>query len=94
MRRHILFNKLVRKAYDKKHCMEVLGFSKKTWLKYFKHAKNRNLPKESGHPLRIAPEKAEEVAQKLIENAHKEATPSHEVVSLMICFNRQLMSLI
>ena len=94
MRRHILFNKLGRKAYDKKHCMEVLGFSKKTWLKYFKHAKNRTLPKESGHPLRIAPEKAEEVAQKLIENAHKEATPSHEVVSLMICFNRQLMSLI
>ena len=72
MRRHILFNKLGRKAYDKKHCMEVLGFSKRAWLRYCKQAENGTLPQAIGHPPRITQENAAVVAKALRENGEKD----------------------
>ncbi len=35
----------IRKAYDKKHCTEFLGVSKKAWLKYCKHVRVALYPK-------------------------------------------------
>ena len=48
-----IIQRIRRGAYDKEYCINVLGFGKKTWLKYSKHAKNGTLPLAIGQPPRI-----------------------------------------
>ena len=56
------------KKYGKKFCMETLGFNKKTWLKYCKHAEAGTLPKAIGQPPRINQEEGAKVAQIIRES--------------------------
>ena len=67
-----IIQQIRRKAYNKKHCMEVLGFSKKAWLKYCKHAENGTLPLAPGNQPRITQENAALVAKALRENGEKD----------------------
>ena len=60
------------KAYDKKYCMEKLGFSRITWQKYRNHALHNTLPKKIGQPPRITQENAELVAQALRDNVEND----------------------
>ena len=60
------------KAYDKKYCMEKLGFGINTWKKYRKHALHNTLPKKIGHPPRITQENAALVAQALRDNVEND----------------------
>ena len=67
-----IIQQIKKRAYNKKHCMEVLGFSKNAWLKYSKHAKNGTLPLAIGQPPRINQENAENVARTVREKADKD----------------------
>merc|ERR1711871_1057033 len=63
-----IIQQIRRKAYIRKHCMEVLGFSSKAWKKYCKHAENGKLPQAIGHPPRITPGNGALAAKSMREN--------------------------
>ena len=67
-----IIQQIRRRSYDKKYCMEKLGFSRITWQKYRNHALHNTLPKEIGQPPRITQENAALVAQALRDNVEND----------------------